>query len=131
MFAFIHSAIDNIKERVKNPFYESNKTPFAGAFVISLVIYNWELFYSLVNFDPHYTRLTKIDIIKDYLETKAWYDRLFTPILFAFGSIVSFYILNLLSLGLNTLYNRWGKASVFYFFDVGKNVPKLKLDNAF
>ena len=43
-----------IKERTKNPFSESVKTPFIGTFIIALILYNWEIIFSIFYFDLSY-----------------------------------------------------------------------------
>lgn len=124
---FIKSTYENIKERVRNPFVESNKTPFAGAYLIALIIYNWKLIFTFFNFDNNDGRLDKITIISDYLKAEPWYCRVGTPILFAFAAIFVFYIFNNISLGITTFFNRWFKATVLYFTDRSKTVPRDEL----
>ena len=81
-------------ERIKNSFTERNATPFAGAFIIALVIYNWHLFFSLINFDNSETRISKIKIISDYLkEEENRIARIGYPIIIAFGSIIKIIII--------------------------------------
>lgn len=124
---FFSSTWENIKERVRNPFTERNTTPFAGSFLIALIFYNWKLLFSLFNFDGIETRLTKIQIISNYLNSESWYYRVGNPILIAFASIVAFYILNNISLGITTFFNRWFKASVLAIFDKSKIVSREEL----
>lgn len=125
---FFKSTIENIKERVKNPFIESNKTPFAGAYIIALILYNWKLFFSFFNFDNVDDRQSKISIISNYLEAEPWFYRIGNPILIAFSTILAFYILNNLSLGITTFFNRWFKATVLEIFDKGKKITREELD---
>ena len=124
---FFSSTWENIKERVRNPFTERNTTPFAGSFLIALIFYNWKLLFSLFNFDGTETRLTKIQIISNYLKTESWLYRVGNPILIAFASIIAFYILNNISLGITTFFNRWFKATVLTFFDKSKVVTREEL----
>ncbi|MBI2967705.1 MAG: hypothetical protein HYY40_07820 [Bacteroidetes bacterium] len=102
---FIQSAIKNIKERIKNPFTERNTTPFAGAFFIALVLWNWELFYSLFQFDKDCTRIDKILIIETYL-SKGFYKIIIIPLILSFVSITAYYFFNNISLGITTFFNR-------------------------
>ncbi len=124
----IKSAIENIKERIRNPFTERNSTPFAGAFIIALVLYNWQLFFSLVSFDSGEKRINRIDIIQQYLNEMNWLRRLFYPVVIAFSSIVFFYIFNTLSLGITTFFNRWGKATILYLTDRSKIITRGELE---
>ncbi|NOT50604.1 MAG: hypothetical protein HOP10_04945 [Chitinophagaceae bacterium] len=128
IFDWIKSTIENIKERVRNPFSERNTAPFAGAFIIALLIYNWHLFFSLINFDSSETRLTKIEIIKGYLREKNWVNRIGMPVVIAFGSIVFYYFFNTISLGITTIFNRWFKATILYFTDRSKIIPRKELE---
>ena len=121
---YLKEAIEGIKERVKNPFTERNKTPFSGAFVISLILYNWQLCYSLIAFDEKETRLAKIAAIEHYLQGEEWYCRILYPLAFAFGSIAFFYLFNNVSLAITTISNRWIKGTVLYLFDRGKTITR-------
>ncbi|MBK9380294.1 MAG: hypothetical protein IPN39_03100 [Chitinophagaceae bacterium] len=124
---FFSDTWENIKERVRNPFTEKNTTPFAGSFLIALIFYNWKLIFSLFNFDGTETRLTKLEIISNYLKAESWFYRFGNPILIAFASIVAFYILNNVSLGITTFFNRWFKATVLAIFDKSKIVTREEL----
>ncbi len=56
---FFGSLKDNIIKKVKNP--------FLGTFGIVFLLKNWQLFYSLFYFDPGETRLSRIQIIEEYI----------------------------------------------------------------
>ena len=98
------SLFENIQERIKNPFTESNKTPFAGAFIIALIICNWELVYSLFQFDSDETREHKIAIIHSYLDKQSWEHRILCSVKIAFGSIIFYYVFNNASLIITILF---------------------------
>lgn len=115
---------ENIKERVRNPFTVSNSTPFAGTFLIAFILYNWRLVYSLLSFDNHESRLVRLEYIQSYLNSHSIQERIGTPICIAFIVIVSFYILNYVSLGITTFFNRWFKGVVLWVFDRGQLVPR-------
>lgn len=121
---YIKSTIDGIKERASNPFSENNKTPFAGAFLIAIIIYNWKLAFSLISFDSTSTRLQKIDIINSYLVDKNWTERIFIPLVIAFASIVFYYIFNNISLGLTTFFTRWFKSTILFYTDRSKLITR-------
>ncbi len=128
IFDFFKEIVDGIKERIQNPFTERNSTPFAGAFIIALVLYNWQLFFSLFSFDGTETRLTKIEIISCYLKRESWIARIGFPILIAFGSIIFFYFFNNISLGLTTIFNRWFKGTVLYVTDRSKIITREEFE---
>ena len=125
---FLKSLFENIKQKVKNPFTERNATPFGGAYLIALVLYNWKIFYSLFYFEASESRLSRIEIIEKYLNAECWFARIGYPILIAFASIVTFYFLSNLSLGVSTFFNRWWKAIILYFTDRSKIVTKFELE---
>jgi hypothetical protein len=125
---YVKHVYETVKDRLKNPFTDSNRTPFAGAFVIAFIIYNWELIFSLISFDTKETRLSKIEIIKGYLESEVWYSRIGVAIGFAFASITLFYIFNYASLGLTTFFKRWYKGWILYYTDRGQTIPRTELD---
>jgi hypothetical protein len=128
IFDYFKEVFDSIKERIQNPFTERNRTPFAGAYLITLVLYNWRLVFSLLSFDRYETRLTKLEIISNYLASEPWYSRVGWPILIAFLSIVLFYIFNNLSLGLTSIFNRWFKGLILYYTDRAKIVARDEYD---
>lgn len=125
---WLDSIADTIKERTKNPFNDKNKTPFAGAFVIAFIVYNWRLFFSLITFDSNENRLSKIAIITEYIkEPNVWY-RIFVPLGFAFLSIVFFYVFNLASLAITTIFNKLGTPLVLKLTDKTKIVSREEFD---
>jgi hypothetical protein len=127
---YIKSTIENIRERIRNPFNERNTTPFAGAFIIALIIYNWHLFFSLINFDHSETRTSKIKIISDYLRAENWIYRIGYPIIIAFGSIIFFYLFNNISLGITTIFNRWVKATILHYTDRSKIIAREEFEKS-
>lgn len=58
---FFGSLKDNLIKKVKNP--------FLGTFGIVFVLKNWQLFYSLLYFDAGETRLSRIEVIENYLSS--------------------------------------------------------------
>jgi hypothetical protein len=125
---YIKNAYEEVKDRLKNPFLDSNKTPFAGAFIIALLIYNWELIFTILTFDYFETRSSKITIIKEYIASETWYKRLLCTLGIAFASIIFFYIFNYLSLGITTFFRRWFKGIILYFTDKSQIVPLDELE---
>jgi len=124
----IKSLIENIKERINNPFIEKNTTPFAGTYIFSIVAYNWKLIFSLFNFDSNESRERKIEIISDYLRCSDLTQRFGYPLLIAFGVIIFYYFFNYVSLGLTTFFNRWFKATILYFTDKSKIIAREELE---
>lgn len=121
---YIKSVIENVRDRLKNPFNDTNKTPFAGAFIIALLIYNWELVYTLINFDSWENRQQKIEIIKQYLGQKSWYNRIGWSLGISFVSIIFFYFFNYISLGITTFFRRWFKGIILYYTDKSQVMPR-------
>ena len=55
---FLISFSDNFKEKTRNP--------FLGTYVLIWIIRNWELVYSIFNFDNSYKLAEKVEFIKSY-----------------------------------------------------------------
>lgn len=55
---------DNFKEKTRNP--------FLGTYIFIWVLRNWELVYSLFNFDNTYKLANKIDFVKSYYNTHSF-----------------------------------------------------------
>ncbi|PHR74512.1 MAG: hypothetical protein COA67_00075 [Lutibacter sp.] len=91
---FLISFKDNIKKKTSNP--------FLGTYAIVWVIRNWELVYSLFQFDSDTNRIKRIEIIKAYyLDRNFIYDLLFN-VLWAFGVLIlTFALINLSRLIIN------------------------------
>lgn len=78
---------DNFKEKTTNP--------FLGTYLIIWMIRNWELVYSLFNFDHHDTLETKVNFIKEYYRSNLFIEGIFWNILWTFGVlIITFLLLN-------------------------------------
>lgn len=75
---------DNVKRRVTNP--------FLGTFTIVYIIKNWELFYSLLNFDANFNLELKLRYIRKYFELHNFLENIFLCILFTFITIFLTYI---------------------------------------
>lgn len=124
----LKSAYDGVKERLQNPFSVRNATPFAGTFLITFVLYNWKLFYTLFNFDPEDTRADKIDIIQSYISGMNFWERVGCPLFWAFFSIIFYYLFNNLSLGITVFFNRWVRGYILHFTDRGMVIPRVQYD---
>ncbi|WP_179354768.1 hypothetical protein [Winogradskyella vidalii] len=82
---FLISFRDNFKEKTRNP--------FLGTYLIVWIIRNWDLIYTLFNFDSEYKLANKIAYIKSYYSENGFIENLFTSILWAFGLLILTYIL--------------------------------------
>ncbi|WP_273566791.1 hypothetical protein [Maribacter halichondriae] len=65
----IVSFSDNFKEKTRNP--------FLGTYVLIWILRNWELVYSLFNFDNSYKLENKVAFIKKYYETNSFSEGVF------------------------------------------------------
>ncbi len=107
----VEEILDTYKERLRNP--------IIGAYVISLVTYNWKLVYSVFNFDDNFNMEDKIKFIDAYFvdhQIDLYCLKISTvfvyPIFFSLLSVIIFIGLSLVS-GL--------------LFDFSRNVLKVKL----
>lgn len=82
---FLVSFKDNFKDRTRNP--------FLGTYLIVWLIRNWELVYSLFNFDNHLKLVDKINFIKDYYDKNEFLINLWTNVYWSFGLLILTYLL--------------------------------------
>ena len=76
---------DNITEKTKNP--------FLGTYLLVWIVRNWELVYSLFNFDKGIKLKDKVLFIKAYYKENNFIENLLTNVLWAFGLLILTYIL--------------------------------------
>ncbi|MDQ8012969.1 MAG: hypothetical protein REI96_11005 [Flavobacterium nitrogenifigens] len=82
---FLISFTDNFQEKTKNP--------FLGTYLLVWLIRNWDLVYSLFNFDEKATRWAKIQFVKNYYSENNFIENLFINILWSFGLLILTYFL--------------------------------------
>lgn len=82
---FLISFKDNFKEKTRNP--------FLGTYLIVWLIRNWELVYTLFNFDNDKKLSDKIDFIKSYYVNHDFIINILTNIYWAFGVLILTYVL--------------------------------------
>ena len=82
---FLISFTDNFKEKTKNP--------FLGTYLTVWMIRNWDLIYTLFNFDKDCTLYDKKTFISNYYKKGDFIDNLFTNILWTFCLLILTYIL--------------------------------------
>lgn len=82
---FLISFSENIKERSKNP--------FLGTYLLVWLIRNWDLVYSLFNFDQNSKRGERIKFVNDYYNKINFVENLLINILWSFGLLILTYIL--------------------------------------
>lgn len=81
----IESFIENIKQKTTNPFF--------GTLILVWLVRNWELVYTLFNFDNDCTLSDKKQFINDYYKTKNFWEELYLNILIAMGLMILAYFL--------------------------------------
>ena len=64
----IESFVDNIKQKTTNPFF--------GTLILVWLVRNWELVYTLFNFDNDCTLSDKKQFIRDYYVSKFFWKEL-------------------------------------------------------
>lgn len=82
---FLISFSDNFKEKTKNP--------FLGTYLLVWLIRNWDLVYTLFNFDKDYTLDDKKTFISNYYKNGDFINNLGSNILWAFGILITTYLL--------------------------------------
>jgi len=112
--SLLNDLLNFLRDRTENPFSERNRTPFAGAYLFSFLIYNWVVFYSILTFTDTEDRFRRIAIIKYHFIEKGW-DTVLCPLFYSFLSIIAFYFFSNLSLGITTFFGRWFKPYIIKF----------------
>jgi hypothetical protein len=79
------SFTDNFKEKTRNP--------FLGTYLLVWLIRNWELIYTLFNFDSDCNLKDKKDFIFIYYKENPFISNLLTNILWSFGLLILTYLL--------------------------------------
>lgn len=82
---FLISFSDNFKEKTKNP--------FLGTYLLVWLIRNWDLVYTLFNFDKDCTLDDKKSFIISYLKGNDFIENLAINILWSFGLLITTYAL--------------------------------------
>jgi hypothetical protein len=76
-----------------NNFKEKTKNPFLGTYLAVWFIRNWELIYTLFNFDDDCDLNDKVTFIKNYYNSNDFIENLLTNILWAFIILILTYSL--------------------------------------
>lgn len=82
---FLISFSDNFKEKTKNP--------FLGTYLLVWLVRNWDLVYTLFNFDKDCTLDDKKTFISNYYKNGDFISNLASNILWAFGILITTYLL--------------------------------------
>ena len=129
MLEIIKQAYKDVRDRIKNPFTENNATPFAGTFLIVLVLYNWELIFSILNFDRTTTRSQKIRIISEFVNQQDWFTEFKLTISYTLALILFYAFFSNISLIITTFFNSWFKPAILKFIDRNKITTKKEYND--
>lgn len=77
----------------KDNFQEKTSNPFLGTYLLVWIIRNWELVYTLLNFDEEQKLQHKVAFVKHYYERYDFVINLFENTLWAFGLLILTYLL--------------------------------------
>jgi len=76
---------DNVKRRATNP--------FLGTFTIVYILKNWELFYSLLNFDSNLNLEGRLAYVRPYFEFHSFVENILITVLITFVTLIVTYLL--------------------------------------
>lgn len=107
---------DNISQKAKNP--------FLGIYVIVWTIRNWELVYSVFNFDDDVKRETKIAFIKNYFVENPFLANIFWNIVISTGVLIGTYLLLNLSRLIVNFYDKIVSPWIYQITDKSSIVLK-------
>ena len=100
---------DNIVDRIKNP--------FAGTFILTWLLHNWFLVYSLLNFDSGTSLHAKTDFIEEYIKNAGYWKLLWLPVIHAFAAIILYLLFTNLSYAIFMLSTKWAKPKIHQLLD--------------
>ncbi|MCI0449512.1 MAG: hypothetical protein L0Y79_06975 [Chlorobi bacterium] len=112
----IASLKDNIKRRATNP--------FLGTFTIVYIIKNWELFYSLFNFDSNLDLEMRLNFVRKYFELHPFGWNLLACIGFTFLILASTYVLLGIGRYISNIYSKTVEPWIYKISDKGNVVLK-------
>jgi len=96
---FLISFKDNFKTKTRNP--------FLGTYLMVWIVRNWELVYTLLNFDNEQKLKDRVDFIEQYYTDNNFLENLWTNLYWAFALLVlTFILLNMSRLIVNLFEKR-------------------------
>lgn len=112
---------DSIKDKTTNP--------FLGTYILVWLIRNWDLVYSVFNFDKEHDLEHKINYINNYYsEGNSFLWNVGANILWTFGVLISTYILLNISRAIVNLFEKQLKPWVYKYTDNKSIVLKIDYD---
>lgn len=112
----------------KDNFKEKSTNPFLGTYIIVWLIRNWDLVYSLFNFDKSYSLAKKIEFIQKYYTTNNFLEGVVSNILWAFGVLIATYTLINISRLIINLYEKQLTPLILKYTDSDSIVEKSSFD---
>jgi len=113
----------------KDNFKDKTRNPFLGTYLIVWIIRNWELIYTLFNFDDTQKLNDKLTFIKNYYAEVSFLEGLLTNILWAFGLLILTYLLLNISRFITNLSEKQITPWVYKMTDSKSIVLKETYDN--
>jgi predicted transcriptional regulator len=114
---FLISFKDNFREKTRNP--------FLGTYLFVWFIRNWELVYSLFNFDSGCTLADKVSFVKNYYAKISFLENIGTNIFWAIGLLALTYILLNVSRLIVNIFEKLITPWIYRITDKGSIVLKL------
>lgn len=94
----INSILDNVKEKVTNP--------FVGTFIVVWLVRNWELVYTIFNFEKNASLYNKKKFIREFYKDKDLLDEFITNFLISLSLLLIGYVFVIISrVILNVVYH--------------------------
>lgn len=115
--------LDTLKD-VRENLGEKVRNPFAGTFIVTWVLHNWLLVYTILNFDPKTSLHEKTDFIDNYIKTTSTNTLLWGPVFIAFAAIILYLIFQNVSFALFTASSKWIRPYIYSKLDQNELVEK-------
>lgn len=121
----VKSFFSEVSRRFNDPFINRLRTPFFGTLILGIILYNWELVFTLFNFDRFTVRASRIQIIEEYLKKEGLFFRLIKSSLWALVSLFTYYVFSTLATAVVIL-AKWAKAAITQLTDRGQTVIRAE-----
>jgi len=107
---------ENMMERARNP--------FGGTLIVSWLLNNWRLSYSIFNFDTDTKLDGRIKIIQDYIQSAGSHKLIWFPIGTAFIAVTSYLLLTSASRFIFLSFSKWITPGIYSIMDKNRVVMK-------
>jgi hypothetical protein len=118
-----------MKEKVSTVFSDLQgrvRNPIVLSFILVWLYFHWKLVYSFLTLDTSLPFQMRVDFLSSYVKKATWYGMVGVPLLWAFVSLVAYYLLAIVSQGVRVLIGKRLNAYFLSKLDTGSFVLKTE-----